>query len=39
MRIDLSPLPGEQLQAIIDTSFDYSPAIVAKAEALAQNAE
>ncbi len=39
IRIDLSPLPGEQLQAIIDRSFDYSPAIVAQAEALAQNAE
>jgi tripartite-type tricarboxylate transporter receptor subunit TctC len=39
MRIDLSPLPGDQLQAIIDTSFDYSPAIVARAEALIRNAE
>jgi tripartite-type tricarboxylate transporter receptor subunit TctC len=34
MRIDLSPLPGAQLQAIIQKSFDYSPTIVAKAEAL-----
>jgi tripartite-type tricarboxylate transporter receptor subunit TctC len=34
MRLDLSPLPGDQLQAIIEKSFDYSPAIVAKAEAL-----
>jgi tripartite-type tricarboxylate transporter receptor subunit TctC len=39
MRITLSPLPGEQLQAIIERSFDYSPAIVAKAEALTQNVE
>jgi tripartite-type tricarboxylate transporter receptor subunit TctC len=39
MRIALSPLPGEQLQAIIEKSFGYSPAIIAKAEALAQNAE
>jgi hypothetical protein len=39
MRIELSPLSGEQLQAIIEKSFDYSPAIIAKAEALTQNAE
>lgn len=39
MRITLSPLPGEQLQAIIEKSFQYSPAIVAKAEALTQNVE
>ena len=39
MRIALSPLPGEQLQVIIQKSFDYSPAIVAKAEALTQNVE
>jgi hypothetical protein len=32
-------LPGEELQDIIDKSFDYSPATIAKAEALAQNAE
>ena len=34
MRLELSPLPGDQLQAILEKSFDYSPAIVAKAEAL-----
>lgn len=34
MRVDLSPLPGDQLQAIIEKSFAYSPTIVAKAEAL-----
>ncbi len=34
MRVDLSPLPGDQLQAIIEKSFDYSPTIVARAEAL-----
>jgi tripartite-type tricarboxylate transporter receptor subunit TctC len=34
MRLDLSPLPGDQLQAIIEKSFAYSPSIVAKAEAL-----
>jgi len=34
MRIDLSPLPGDQLQAIIEKSFDYSPAIIAKAKTL-----
>ena len=39
MRIELSPLPGEQLQAIIEKSFQYSPAIVARAEALTQNVE
>ncbi len=39
MRIALSPLPGEQLQAIILKSFDYSPAIIAKAEALTQKVE
>jgi tripartite-type tricarboxylate transporter receptor subunit TctC len=39
MRIALSPLPGEQLQIIIAKSFEYSPAIVAKAEALTQNVE
>jgi tripartite-type tricarboxylate transporter receptor subunit TctC len=39
IRIDLSPLPGGELQDIIDKSFDYSPATIAKAEALAQNAE
>jgi tripartite-type tricarboxylate transporter receptor subunit TctC len=39
MRIDLSPLPGDRLQAIIEKSFDYSPTIIAKAEALTRNAE
>jgi len=34
MRLDLSPLPGNELQAIIEKSFDYSASIVAKAEAL-----
>jgi tripartite-type tricarboxylate transporter receptor subunit TctC len=34
MRLDLSPLPGDELQAIIEKSFDYSPAIVAKAKTL-----
>lgn len=34
MRLDLSPLSGDELQAIIAKSFDYSPSIVAKAEAL-----
>jgi tripartite-type tricarboxylate transporter receptor subunit TctC len=39
LRIDLSPLPGEELQVIVEKSFDYSPATVAKAEALTQNLE
>lgn len=34
MRLELSPLPGEKLQAIIDKSFNYPAAIVAKAKAL-----
>lgn len=34
MRVDLSPLPGDRLQAIIDKSFNYPPAIVANAKAL-----
>jgi tripartite-type tricarboxylate transporter receptor subunit TctC len=34
MRLDLSPLSGDKLQAIIEKSFDYSPSIVAKAAAL-----
>jgi len=34
MRLDLSPLPGDELQAIIEKSFDYSPAIIAKAKTL-----
>jgi tripartite-type tricarboxylate transporter receptor subunit TctC len=38
MKIDLTPLLGEDLQDIIEKSFDYSPAIVAKAEALIQSA-
>jgi tripartite-type tricarboxylate transporter receptor subunit TctC len=36
MKVDLTPLPGDQLQAIIDKSFDYPPAIIAKAQALIQ---
>lgn len=39
LRIALSPLSGEKLQAIIEKSFQYSPAVVAKAEALTQNVE
>ena len=39
MRIALSPLPGEELQSIIGKSFQYSPAVVAKAEALTQSVE
>jgi tripartite-type tricarboxylate transporter receptor subunit TctC len=38
MQISLTPLLGEDLQAIIEKSFDYSPEIVAKAEALIQSA-
>jgi tripartite-type tricarboxylate transporter receptor subunit TctC len=34
MRLDLSPLSGDELQAIIEKSFAYSPSIVAMAEAL-----
>ncbi len=34
MRLDLSPLPGDRLQAIIDESFNYPAAIVANAKAL-----
>jgi tripartite-type tricarboxylate transporter receptor subunit TctC len=34
MRLDLSPLSGDGLQAIIEKSFDYSPSIIAKADAL-----
>jgi tripartite-type tricarboxylate transporter receptor subunit TctC len=34
MRLDLSPLPGDRLQAIIDKSFDYPAAILAKAKTL-----
>jgi tripartite-type tricarboxylate transporter receptor subunit TctC len=39
MRVALSPLSGEKLQAVIDKSFDYSPAIIAKAKSLVPNAE
>ena len=39
MRIAMSSLPGEELQIIIEKSFEYSPAIVAKAEALTQSME
>lgn len=39
LRIALSPLPGDRLQSIIEKSFEYSPAIVAKAEALIQSVE
>jgi tripartite-type tricarboxylate transporter receptor subunit TctC len=34
MQVSLSPLPGDELQAIIEKSFAYTPSIVAKAEAL-----
>lgn len=34
MRVDLSPLPGDRLQAIIDKSFNYPAAILANAKAL-----
>lgn len=36
MGIDLSPLPGDRLQAVIDKSFDYPAAIVADAKARLQ---
>jgi tripartite-type tricarboxylate transporter receptor subunit TctC len=39
MQLELSPLPGDELQAIIEQSFAYSPTIVAKAEALIHSAE
>lgn len=39
MRIALSPLPGDRLQTIIEKSFEYSPAIVAKAAALIKSVE
>jgi tripartite-type tricarboxylate transporter receptor subunit TctC len=39
MRVALSPLLGEELQAIIEKSFDYSPAIIAKAKSLVRNVE
>lgn len=34
MHLDLSPLPGAELQAMIEKAFDYAPAIVEKAQAL-----
>jgi tripartite-type tricarboxylate transporter receptor subunit TctC len=34
MQVSPNPLPGDELQAIIEKSFAYSPSIVAKAEAL-----
>ncbi len=39
MRVALSPLSGEKLQAIIEKSFDYSPAIIAKAKSLVPDVE
>jgi tripartite-type tricarboxylate transporter receptor subunit TctC len=39
MQVSLSPLPGDQLQAIIDKSFDYAPAIVTRAQTLIESAE
>jgi tripartite-type tricarboxylate transporter receptor subunit TctC len=39
MRVSLAPLPGDELQAIIEKSIAYSPAIVEKANALIQSAE
>ncbi|HWS07066.1 MAG TPA: hypothetical protein VN362_04490, partial [Xanthobacteraceae bacterium] len=39
MRVSLAPLPGDELQAIIEKSVAYSPAIVEKANALIQSAE
>jgi len=39
MQVTLSPLSGDALQAIIINSFQYSPAIVAKADALIHSAE
>ena len=39
MKVELSPLPGDELQAIIAQAFTYSPAVVAKAEALIHSAE
>ena len=37
--IALDPLPGDELQAVIEKSFAFSPAIVARAETLIHNAE
>jgi tripartite-type tricarboxylate transporter receptor subunit TctC len=39
MQVNLSPLPGAELQAIIDKSFAFSPAIVEKAGILLHSAE
>jgi hypothetical protein len=39
MRVSLAPLPGDELQAIIEKSVAYSPAIVEKANNLIQSAE
>jgi tripartite-type tricarboxylate transporter receptor subunit TctC len=39
MQVSLSPLPGDQLQAIITKSFDYAPAIVTRAQALIESAD
>jgi len=39
MGVALDPLPGAELQAIIEKSFAFSPAIVAKAETLIHSAE
>jgi tripartite-type tricarboxylate transporter receptor subunit TctC len=37
--IVLDPLPGDELQAVIEKSFGFPPAAVARAEALIHNAE
>jgi tripartite-type tricarboxylate transporter receptor subunit TctC len=39
MQVSLTPLLGDDLQAIIEKSFDYPPTIVAKAQTLIQNTE
>lgn len=39
LRVALTPLPGDELQAIIEKSIAFSPAIVAKANALIHSAE
>jgi tripartite-type tricarboxylate transporter receptor subunit TctC len=39
LRVSLAPLPGDELQAIIEKSIAYSPAVVAKANALIHSAE
>jgi tripartite-type tricarboxylate transporter receptor subunit TctC len=39
MGVALDPLPGDELQVIIQKSFAFSPAIVARAEALIHKAE